>query len=189
MMHYQSNSCLRPGDKDYGHKTLLNTYSKTLRTVKDLVFTSEGARVQHRSAADAARQAHRSVVPAVIASQGRARGGEREIMHYQSSSCLRPGDRDYSHKTLLYIESEALGNTKDRGECVWMARLGAGSSQYPDLAIYGDARSTSNQQRVSLDGVEVALGNYKKRSCSRYYLKGYRAKRRVNVPLSKTTHT
>jgi hypothetical protein len=111
------------------------------------------------------------------------------MMHYQSNSCLRSVDKDYGHKTLLNIESEALDNAKDRGECVWMARLGAGSSQYPDLAIYGDARSASNQQRVSLDGAGVALGNYKKRSCSRYYLKGYRAKRRVNLPLSKTTRT
>jgi hypothetical protein len=65
-------------------------------------------------------------------------------MHYQSNSCLRPVDKDYSHKTLLNTEIKALGNAKVRGECVWMARLGAGSGPYADLASYGDASAASN---------------------------------------------
>jgi hypothetical protein len=101
------------------------------------------------------------------------------MMYYQSNSCLRPGDRDYSHKTLLNIESEALDNAKDRGACVWMARLGAGSRPYADLASYGDASAASNQQRVSLDGLGGPLEHYKKHSCLRYCLKGCSLKKYI----------
>jgi hypothetical protein len=66
------------------------------------------------------------------------------MMDCKNDSRLRPVYTGYSHKTLRNTEIKALGNAKDRGECVWMARLGAGSGPYADLASYGDASAASN---------------------------------------------
>jgi hypothetical protein len=108
------------------------------------------------------------------------------MMCYQKSSFLCPADKDYSHKTLLNTENNALGNAKDRAACGGMARRGAGHGPYAALASYADASAATHQQRVSLNGLGVALGYYKKRSCSRYYLKSCKDKRLLKK--SQTMH-
>jgi hypothetical protein len=100
-------------------------------------------------------------------------------MNYQNNSCLRSGEKDYSHKSLLNTESKAPGNVNNRGACGGMARPGAGHGPYADLASNGESSLNANNQPMITNEVRVANRHYKKRSCSRHYLKGCRAKRQL----------
>jgi hypothetical protein len=97
MMHYQSNSCLCPGGRDYGHKMHLKIDRKALKCAKDrsnkVWMSEQGADTGHR----VGKAIHAHACPASGKCLAIKYATAMVGAYYQKHSCLRIDLKGRSH--------------------------------------------------------------------------------------------